>query len=145
MSQDPLRDIQEAIKNWLTKEPYFAGIPIITEHKGDVMNRIDIALGKLGLCVVIEALKGRCDHLGAGAYSLDLSVGITITELVLVNESATGTKKIASEVLAVILCLLNPSRAACPAFADTFDLVNDNGGLLIYQVQCKVTAGFKLT
>jgi hypothetical protein len=145
MSNDPLRDVQESVAAVLTADPYFAGIPIITERKGDVLNQIEINLGKLGLCVVIETITGKPEHGAIGSYSLDLNVGITVTENVLINQGATGTKKPASEVVAMILCLLNPNRASVPAWAERFALVNDMGGSLIYQIDCKAAAGFALT
>jgi hypothetical protein len=145
MTRDPLRDIQDEVAAFLKAETFLNDIPIITEQKGDILNQIDITLGKLGICVVVETLTGRPEHLGAGAYSLDIKVGITVTERVIINQGSTGTKKAASEVVAIILCLLNPSRARCPAHATSFDLVNDSAGLLIYQVNASATAGFQLT
>jgi hypothetical protein len=145
MSQDPLRDVQDSIKAVLTAQPWFAGIDIITEQKGDVLNRIDIALGKLGLCIVIETLTGKPEAMGSGAYTLELSVGITITENVIINQGSTGSKKPASMVVAMILCLLSSSRPLCPAYCTGFTLVNDSAGLLIYQINGKASAGFKLT
>lgn len=144
MSLDPLKDIQDAIAKALTKEPFFANIPVITEAKGDVLNQIERAIAKLGICVVIETLTGKTDTMGVGAYSLDLKVGVTISEMVVINQGNSGTKKSASQVVAMILCLLNPSRSASPAYADTFVLVNDSGGTLIYLINCRASAGFKL-
>ena len=145
MSQDPLKDIQDAIGKALTAHPYFSGIPVITERKGDVMNKIAIALGKLGICVVVQVLTGRTESMGAGAYSLDLKVGLTVTENVPINQGNTGSKKPASEMVAMILCLLNPNRGPVPAYCTDFVLVNDSGGLLIYLINGKAAAGFQLT
>lgn len=144
MSLDPLYEIQQRVATVLTSDPYFSGIPVICERKGDVLNQIQAALGKLGLCVVIETLTGRPEHAGIGAYSLELKMGISITERVIINQGATGSKKPASEVLARVLCLLNPIRAT-PAYAEDFVTVNDSGGLLVYLVNCTATAGFQIT
>jgi hypothetical protein len=143
MSQDPLNDIQVQISRALLNDPFFSNIPVITELKGDILNTIEIKLGKIGLCVIVETVTGKPETLGVGAYSLDLKVAITVTENVVVNQSASGTKKSASQVVAMILCLLNPARQV-PAFAESFVLVNDSGGALIYLINCKATAGFKL-
>lgn len=144
MSSDPLRDIQESIAAVLTAHAYFTGIDVITERKGDILNMIDAAIGKLGICVVVETITGKPEHGSIGSYSLDLNVGITVTENVLINQGATGTRKPASEMVAMILCLLNPNRTAVPAWVERFSLVNDSNGLLIYLIECRAAAGFQL-
>ena len=144
MSLDPLKDIQEAIAKALKKEPFFANVPVITEAKGDVLNQIERAIAKIGISVVIETLTGKPETMGVGAYSLDLKVGVTVSENVVINQGASGSKKTASQVVAMILCLLNPSRTASPAYAENFVLVNDSGGTLIYLINCRAAAGFKL-
>jgi hypothetical protein len=143
VSQDPLKDIQEAISKTLTNDPFFANVPVITEAKGDVLNFIEQQVAKIGICVVVETMTGKPETLGVGAYTLDLKVGITVFERVVTNQGNTGSKKPASQVLAMILCLLNPARAV-PAYAESFVLVNDSGGALIYLINCKAAAGFKL-
>lgn len=144
MSQDPLRDIQESVAALFTADPYFAGIPILCERKGDLLNQLQAALSKLGICIIVETLTGTIEHQAVGAYALDLKVVVSITENVLINSGKTGTRKPASEVLARVLCLLNPMRSV-PAWATSFDLASDSGGLLIYQITCKAAAGFTLT
>lgn len=144
MSLDPLYEIQQAVAAVFTADPYFSGIPVICERKGDVLNQVNTALGKLGLCLVIETLTGRVEHEGIGAYSLELKVGISIAERVIINQSNSGLKKPASEVLARVLCLLNPLRGV-PATVDDFVTVNDSGGLLVYLVNCKAAAGVEIT
>jgi hypothetical protein len=145
MSNDPLKDIQDEVKNVLTAHSYFTGVEIITERKGDILNEIERNLGKLGICVVVETITGKPEYGAIGSYSLDLNVGITVTENVLINQGATGTRKPASEMVAMIMCLLNPNRPGVPAWVEQFSLVNDAGGLLIYQLECKAAAGFMLT
>lgn len=147
LTQDPLREIQNGVANDLLNNEvapgWFANVPVICEQKGDILNQIEISLGKLGICVVIEVLTGKKDSQGIGAYSLDLNVGITVTERVVVNQGPTGTKKRASQVVAMILSLLDDSRAV-HAWTTGFTLVNDSGGLLIYSIQGKAAAGFAL-
>lgn len=146
MSANPLKDIREEVLQTLRADAYFSNITLLTEERGDVLNRVLTAIGKLGLAVVIEPLHGKPENLAAGSYRLDLSLGVTVTENVLVNQGASGTKKPAEEVLARILCLLNPLRSeSVPAWVESFDLVDDAGGLLVYQINCKAAAGFKLT
>jgi hypothetical protein len=145
MSNDPLKDIQRELSGVITADSYFTGIPIITEARGDILNQIQRALGKLGICVIIETLTGRPEHASAGSYLIELNVGLTVTENVLINQGSTGTRKPASEVVARIMCLLNPLRQqALPAWVESFGLVDDSGGLLIYQLNCKARAGFTL-
>lgn len=146
MSADPLKDIQSGISAIITADSYFTGLPVITEAKGDILNIIMRALGKLGICIVIETLTGKPEHAAIGAYRLDLDVGITVSENVLINQGATGSKKAASAVVARLLCILNPNASrGVPAWAESFNLVDDSGGLLIYQIKCKAVAGFELS
>jgi len=145
MSNDPLKDIQEEVAAVLVADPYFSGVPVINERKGDILNDIERNLGKLGICVVIETITGRPEHGSIGSYSLSLNVGVTVTENVLINQSASGTRKPASEMVARIMCVLNPNRVGVPAWVERFALVNDVNGLLIYQLDCQASAGFQLT
>jgi hypothetical protein len=145
MSEDPLKDIQTELSALITADSYFSGIPILTEARGDILNQLQRALGKLGIVVIIETLTGKPEHASAGSYTVELSLGITVTENVLINQSASGTRKPASAVVARIMCLLNPLRQQeLPAWIESFGLVDDSGGLLIYQLNCKAVAGFTL-
>lgn len=145
MSEDPLKDIQTEVSSLLTADAYFSGIPILTEARGDLLNQLQRDLGRLGIVVVIETLTGKPEHASAGSYTIDLMLGITVTENVLINQGASGTRKPASAVVARIMCLLNPLRMqSLPAWVENFGLVDDSGGLLIYQLNCKAVAGFTL-
>lgn len=145
MSADPLKDIQTELSALLTADSYFSGVTILTESRGDILNQLQSALGKLGIVVIIETLTGKPETPGIGSYTIDLNLGITVTENVLINQSASGTRKPASAVVARIMCLLNPLRQqGLPAWIESFGLVDDSGGLLIYQLNCKARAGFEL-
>lgn len=131
------RQIKSDVEKWLLARPFFSNVPVIGQDQGDVLTAVDEAIGKLGLVVVIETPVGtvRYADVGAGAISVDLT--LTITENVVLNRASGGTGKQADDALDEILIALNPMNTASkelPCLCTKWRLVNDVGGLLIYQI-----------
>jgi hypothetical protein len=74
----------------IARDPWLAGIPVLTERKGDIGGAVTQALKKLGLCVAV--IMPDCDSLQSrnDGFSVRLRLVAEITELVLVNQSAPG-------------------------------------------------------
>jgi len=83
----------DAFAALIAADPYFVGVPVLTERKGDISAMIIQALSKLGLCVVVVAPDG--DQLTRTGNELSLRVRLVaqISEQYLINNGATGSKK----------------------------------------------------
>lgn len=83
----------------IAADPYFAAagpipaIPVATERNGDINQTIANALARLGLCVTVVAADG--DGLVRSGEQLSLRVRLVaqVSELYLINQGATGSKK----------------------------------------------------
>ena len=74
-------------------DPVVAAVPVLTERKGDINAMILQALNKLGLCVTVVA--ADADDMKSVGSSISMRVRLVaqISELYLINQGATGTKK----------------------------------------------------
>ncbi len=139
--------VQEDIRQWLKAREFFSNVEVITEDRGDVINEVQTALGKLGIVVVVEMLKGRVEFPGVGAGSIAFGIGMTVHENVVINRSGDGTKKTAPDAVVEIFDVFNPLNAAThqkslPVLLEDFDLLNDSNGELIYQIRGKARGGW---
>lgn len=107
----PLLQIQQLIADKLDADVWFDQIPVITENLGDVASIVDIAVSKLGSCVVVETPTANCSHPNAPAIEFDeVPIVVTVWENVLLNrdannESASNLK--ALDTAQVICALLH--------------------------------------
>lgn len=136
LSTDPIRALQEAVANHIRQQPWFANVTVITADPGDVITQVNTALGKLGICIVIEPLEGSGENNGnAGSLDIEVQLGISVAERALTNRSASGTNKRATQVIVKLLQLFNPLNATpIPATLGRWKLTNDTGGMVVYQV-----------
>ncbi|MEK9752257.1 MAG: hypothetical protein VW338_03470 [Rhodospirillaceae bacterium] len=92
---DTLTTIQDAIRDRLAAVPYFAtapAIPVLSESHGDLANEMAIQLDQLGIGAVVKttSLQPSAD---LPDRALQMSLAISIGELVVLNRSATGSQK----------------------------------------------------
>jgi hypothetical protein len=142
-SLDPLTDLTAAVKTCLISNPWFAGIPILTYQRGDIINEIEQALGKLGLVIVIEHLPWTPEFDSEETFDITLTLGITVTEMPLLNQAETGTRKSGDATVVKIVEILNPFRGA-PAIAEKCELVNDTDGQVSHLITAKADARYAL-
>ena len=67
-------------------------VPIYTERIGDIVNKIDISLGRLGICAVVLTPLGKLPQPDIVALTLSVPVIVQISETVLINQGATGSQ-----------------------------------------------------
>lgn len=113
MAEDrlPLLELQELIATRLDNDQWFDRIPVITENLGDVATIVDIAVSKLGSCVVVETPTANCSHPNVPAVEFDeVPIVVTVWENVILNRDADNTaasNKKALETAQVICALLH--------------------------------------
>lgn len=93
MPHENLLIVQDTVAALLGADPYFSGVDVITEKKGDIENRLRAALGKLGLCVVVTTpAAGNLTRKG-NRLSARVQIVIECAESVVVNQSPSGKMK----------------------------------------------------
>jgi len=104
----PLRTLQQAITDKLKGDPWFNGIPVITEKLGDIATLVDISVGKLGSCVVVETPSANVLRANVPPINFDsVPIAITVWENVILNHSSTGTGKYALDTAQIVAFLIH--------------------------------------
>lgn len=102
-----LRELQQAVCDYLDSDAWFDLIPVIREEMGDLSNLIDISLGKLGCCVVVETPVANCESPNVPSmFFNDIPIVVTVWENVLLNRTASGSQKYALDTAQIIAALL---------------------------------------
>jgi hypothetical protein len=134
---DPLYYIQGSLAEYLQALPYFSGIPILIADQGNIVENIKTAIGKIGLCIIIEPTTPTFSYSGASIV-VDVPCAITVWELVITNRGGSGSRKRASEVVIEIVKALKPHQTpAPPAVVADAQLKRDSGGECVYTLTAK--------
>ncbi len=127
-------------------QSYFDNLAVLTDEKGDLDTTIAMALQKLGLGIAIEVSKGKVRFPAVGSSAVDMACVITIQENVLINRDEANkdaTGKRAADVVCELVAIFNPMASAVPLTISDFDLVSNTGGVITYQINGTVQAGWK--
>ena len=140
--------IQAHAVSRLTTNDWFVNVPVITQRLFYIENIVDIAVQKLGTCVLIVTPKFDDDQ-PSNPFPVGLfRLTATVFEQVVINQSATGSQKSALETAELILGLLKgwklPDADTC-FFPDTptIELVEDPD-FLRYDVNMAIKDGYEL-
>jgi len=95
-----------AIDTRLKALDYFKTITILTEEKGDVANSVNVALGtatlnatKAGMVILILTARAEVKTPNVpGPYLEPITIVVHVEENVLINQGASGTKLVCSDV-----------------------------------------------
>jgi len=125
-----LLDVQEAAATILSRDPYFAGIDIITELKGDVASKIKAALQKLSLSVLVKIGDIRVVKRQDSRKIISVTIIIETAEVAITNVDASGARKSAiSAAIAAMDALdfaVTGLRSTAPdTELDRFDVADD--------------------
>jgi hypothetical protein len=141
-----LTDLQNFALGLMKSDPYYARITLLSEQLGDIANRIQIALGKLGICAIALTPEATVKHTNAPGPILDpIRVSIDVVEFVLKNRGDQGSKQAASDVAEHTAWLLHyPNHAGrrsdpCILTAERLRIIPDKQ-FLIYRIDF-TTAG----
>lgn len=123
---------------------FFSNVAVLVAHHGDLAEKVKTALNKIKLLVVVEMIGGKVAYANLGPEALDNDTVFTIEENVLLNRAQGGTNKTAMDCVEEVLLVFNPSQPkGTPCLISSWKLINDNDGVLKYQVYGSSKAGFK--
>lgn len=97
----PLTDLQNAVVAQLTSQAYFSTAPaiaVLSEKLGDIENRIQAQLGKLGIVVIVTTPVGPVENPESPVAMIRPLLVVTVVENVLMNRASTGTREPADKV-----------------------------------------------
>lgn len=109
MNEDPdkfeerLVIVADTFAKLISQAPYLQGVPVLTERNGDIQATIAQKLALLGLSVVVVAPDGDSLERTGDGLRLRVRIVAQISELFLINQGATGTKKPALAAATVVM------------------------------------------
>jgi hypothetical protein len=142
LEPDPLTQICRQIADQLRARPFWSNVEVLTPERGDIESTVEAAIQKLGLCAAIEITKGTVQFQAVGAVAMELPITITITEHVVLHRGDAWDGKTAMSALMDMLVAFNPVQTAQLMTVSGFELVNDTGGRLVFQVNGTARAGW---
>lgn len=95
--------VADAFAALISARPYIAPLQAVTERKGDINAMIAAALQKLGLSIAIVAADGDGLTTKGDTIALRVRLVAQITELYLVNQGGSGSKKPALAVAVAVM------------------------------------------
>lgn len=148
----PLLQLQQIVADRLDADMWFDLIPVITENLGDVAKIVEIAVAKLGSCVVVETPTANCSHPNVPAIEFDeIPIVVTVWENVLLNRDTnndSASQKAAIDTAQVICALIHHYQ---PSGWNTFICVTptiekaDDPDLVGYHCRFRIAAGLRYT
>jgi hypothetical protein len=148
-----LSSIQAGILTLLQAEPYFSDITILEQDAKELEFKIAEAVGRIGVCVIIEHPKMTVPNPNVpgpyGAYT----VSVFVYENTIINRSDTGTGKVASDIAEYVAstCHLKWFDALAETMKISRDAISmiDQGGEnneeLVWVVKMETTGGINLS
>jgi hypothetical protein len=107
----PLNFLQSKIVDKLAADSWFNRIPVIAEDIGDIVTAVDISVGKLGSCVVVETPVANCNIPNVPSIIFDeVLIVVTVWENVIINRdpnSAEASQKPALHTAQIVAALLH--------------------------------------
>lgn len=104
--EERLTTVADAFAAAIAAHPYIATapvVPVLTERKGDINATIQQALTKLGVNIAIVAADAVDLKRQGDTILLEVRLVAQVTELFLINQGATGTKKPALSVTTAVM------------------------------------------
>ncbi len=103
-----LHNIQVAMQKALIKDPWFAGIPVITQNQGDIDTLIKQKISRIGIaCLVILEEAIQENPTATGPYFDEVRYAVEVSEQVTINRSSVGTRKPILDVCEHVACALH--------------------------------------
>ncbi|MES2692661.1 MAG: hypothetical protein V4773_04250 [Verrucomicrobiota bacterium] len=90
---DPFDTPRDTVRALIAARPYFAGVAIHTEKAGDLVQTLTNQLAKLGLAIVVMVPAADSGVNKGDMIQQTLRIVVEVSELVVLNQGATGTKK----------------------------------------------------
>jgi hypothetical protein len=135
-----LKQLQDDIVGRIQSDPFFASITVLPEYLNDIQNQIDIAIAKIGICVVVSTPSARTSKPNIpGPIYDDIPIVIKVGDIPTLN--STGIPAIeAAEKIASVLHHWFPTGYGIPlqANGDVIGVLraeDDQGNLI---TQCEI-------
>ena len=148
-----LTDLQQEAAARLAAQAFFADadsagaprpVPVLTEQRGDLQNRVRQSLGQLGIvCVVLTPTARMTNRNRPRPYFDEIRIVARTQENVVLNRANTGTGQPASlvaEAAAWFLHGYTPASLGCTLLLEEIRLVDDPK-LLVYETVLTLQAG----
>jgi hypothetical protein len=143
IDRDPISVLVRQVADVLEARPFWSNVPVLTPERGDIGDQMERKIAELGMCAAIEILKGKVEYQAVGVGAISMPVAITISENVLLHRAGDGWNgKTAMSAVMDVLLAFNPQRAAQPITIEDWDMLNDTGGRLVFQVNGTARAGW---
>ena len=117
-----LRNLQISIANRLSSQPFLAGCPIVVETDKDILNQIQTALAKLGVCVIVSTPDSGVSSPNAlYPYFSRINIVVRVVEMPTLNRGANGlglTAYDVSEFCAVAIHQWSPLKENSSTIVD---------------------------
>jgi hypothetical protein len=141
-----LSQIRSQALKVLKADPKFARVTCLSTNDGDIAQKIKEGLSKLGILVLIRVPDAVNDAPDApGPIFSPVTVFCEITELVLANRGASGSKLPADEVAERVAELLHapnyPGRDAIPLVCERIREIPDKT-FVVLRVEFKAAGGY---
>lgn len=103
-----LKTIEQENTNRLLADPYFSNVPVINQQIGDIANEIAIAVGSIGVCVIVMVPNADVKYPNIpGPYFDGIYLKVRVVENVIVNQGASGTGKGALDIAEYVVALIH--------------------------------------
>lgn len=143
--------IQDAA-DFLSANPYFSNVPVVSVNEKDITNIVDQHLAKVGIGVILgtPGLKDPISDAGAGGRGVNfqnIDFRATVFELVTRNRGGGGTSKWAptvAETISVLLHLYKPQNIAEALVCVQGPTLVPNLELLVYDVAFRTSGGVSM-
>ncbi len=147
-----LTDLQQEAAARLAAQAFFSDaaagaarpVPVLTEQRGDLQNRVRQSLGQLGIvCVVLTPTARMTNRNRPRPYFDEIRIVARTQENVVLNRADTGTGQPASlvaEAAAWFLHGYTPASLGCTLLLEEIRLVDDPK-LLVYETVLTLQAG----
>jgi hypothetical protein len=150
-----LSSIYEGAKTRLQAVSYFTDAPAVTlivQDEGDIANKIEMSLARLGVCVVFLMRSAQCNKPNVpGPYLSGIGIVAQVCENVVINRRGEGYKT-ALEVAEHVLAALHHFKPASVnevivAAQNALELMEEPppGASLAYMVNFETDAGLSLS
>lgn len=102
---------QESIKSILLAEPYFADISVISVDEKDLENSIEVAIAKIGICILIITPSGDVQNADTPGPFWKIDCIVQVWENMIINRASTGTGLEAVDVAEMIAATVHQKPA----------------------------------
>ena len=132
--------LQTQLQALLEAHPWFAGVDILSEEKGDLQNEIDTAVKSIGFCIVLITPQGQLEADKGGRLWMRHNLSINAVESYTINQTGKRAKAAVVPIIEAIHDHWNGLGNADSRGRNNllhcrgYEIVPDPDGLTVYAV-----------